>query len=162
MEQTLKNKCIAVLVADGFNETHLLQTKTLLENAGGTTVIVSATTGTRIKSQASDGSDEFFFDQPISNVEANEYDALLLPGGDESVQTLSSHAEAVQFVTDFLAQKRPVAALDEAKNLLQICGADATTFTASAGTPTELDSAGQEILRLFGANPLTEIQKHTA
>lgn len=159
----LKNKCIAILVADGFNEAHLLQTKSLLENAGGSTVLISASTGTRIKSRASDGGDEFFFDQPITNACAEDYDALLLPGGAESIQTLQSHNEAVQFVTDFLAQKRPVAALGEAAQLVQGAGGtQPAPFSAPADDADSLNAAGQKILLLFAASAPTETQKHTA
>lgn len=159
MEQTLKNKCIAILVADGFNEAHLLQTKSLLENAGGETVIISASTGTRVKSRESDGNDEFFFDQPITNACAEDYDVLLLPGGAESVRTIQSHAEANQFVLDFIAQKRPIAALGEAAQLVP--NGDAV-FSDPAGDEESLSAAEQEILRLFAIAPMTEMQKHTS
>ena len=163
MEQILKNKTVAVLLADGFNETHLTEIKPLLENAGATLVLISATMGTSLKSREEDGADEFFVDQPISNACADEYAALLLPGGRENVQTLLSHDEAKQFVHDMMAQKSPVAALGEAGGLLQsVSGAETQTFTAEAEGIGATKEAGQEILRLFSAEPMSEMQKHGA
>ena len=161
MEQTLKNKCVALLTANGFNPVHLENVKCELENAGAIVVLISASTATKVKSGGPNG-DELFFDQPISNVCVEDYDVLFLPGGAESVQTLMAHDEARQFVSDFAAQNRPVAALGEAAQLLQEGAAGDLVFTAPAASEADTEAAAQEILRLFSVAPMTETQRRTA
>lgn len=160
MEQTLKNRIVAVLVADGFSDAQLLPTRMLLTDAGASTVLISASVGTRVSSEET-GVCELFIDQPISNACADEYDALLVPGGVESTKTLLAHDEAKQLVQAFAAQKSPIALLGEAAQL-KPDGDTAQIIMASAETEDAVQAAAQEILALFASAPPTETQKHTA
>ena len=163
MEQILKNKRVAVLLADGFNQAHLTEIKSVLENAGATLVLISASTGTTLQSRAEDGAAEFFVDQPISNVCIDEYDALFLPGGKQSAQSLMQHDEAKQFIHGMTAQGSPIATLGEARELLVgVCEDGCPSFIAEADDAEAVRNAGQEILTLFASKPASEAQKHTA
>lgn len=105
------NKKIAILATNGFEESELSSPKDYLEQQGWTTHIVSLKTGT-IKSWT-DGNwgREFTVDAVVSEVEAGDYDALVLPGGVINPDTLRMDGDAISFVKDFFAQHKPVAAI---------------------------------------------------
>jgi protease I len=50
-------------------------------------------------------------DVAIEQANANEYDALLLPGGVMNPDKLRTNKQAIQFVRSFFEQKKPVAAI---------------------------------------------------
>lgn len=133
----------------------------LLTDAGASTVLISASVGTRVSSEET-GECELFIDQPLSNACADEYDALLVPGGIESTKTLLAHDEAKQFVQAFAAQKSPIALLGEAVQLKPEDAETSQIVTASAESEDAVQAAAQQILELFASAPPTETQKHTA
>ena len=75
------DKRIAIIATDGFEESELKSPKEAMEKEGFTVDIVSEETGT-IKAWA-DGnwSTEYTVDKTINNINANQYHALVLPGG---------------------------------------------------------------------------------
>ena len=111
MEQAMRNISIAILVADGFEQIELVEPKKALEQAGGKTTIVSPSRG-RVKAwQHKDWGDEFQVDKELNQAQANDYDALLLPGGVMNPDTLRMNATAVEFVKHFIRGHKPIAAI---------------------------------------------------
>lgn len=104
-------KKIAILATNGFEESELKSPKEAMEAEGFTVDIVSEEEGT-IKSW-SDGnwSNEYKVDKTLSNVNANQYNALVLPGGVINPDKLRRNENALVFVRDFFNQKKPVAAI---------------------------------------------------
>ncbi|MBC8101662.1 MAG: type 1 glutamine amidotransferase [Cytophagales bacterium] len=112
MEQVLRGKCVAILIADGFEQVELTEPKQALEMAGAMTVIVSTAEGQTVKGWQHDHwGDEFAIDQMISNANVEDYDALLLPGGVMNPDKLRADKEAVAFVKSFFDAEKPVAAI---------------------------------------------------
>src|ERR671937_357711 len=58
-----------------------------------------------------DQSEKLRVDRTIEEVSADDYDALLLPGGVGNPDTLRTDENAVQFVRSFFEQGKPVAAI---------------------------------------------------
>ncbi|MCH5600283.1 type 1 glutamine amidotransferase domain-containing protein [Niabella ginsengisoli] len=54
---------------------------------------------------------EYTVDKTLNDVTADEYDALVLPGGVINPDKLRTNDEAVRFVKDFFDQGKPVAAI---------------------------------------------------
>src|ERR1043165_1851097 len=81
MSKKLSNKKIAVLVADGFEESEFKQpVETLREN--GATVDVISINGGRVKSwSGGNWSDVYEVNVEISDARSSAYDAVVLPGG---------------------------------------------------------------------------------
>ncbi|MFC7357276.1 type 1 glutamine amidotransferase domain-containing protein [Jejudonia soesokkakensis] len=104
-------KRIAILATNGFEESELKSPKEAMEAEGFTVDIVSDTEG-EIKSWA-DGnwSSSYKVDKTLNNVSANQYNALMLPGGVINPDTLRRNEDALLFVRDFFKQKKPVAAI---------------------------------------------------
>lgn len=113
-ETTLKGKNIALLAADGFEDSELTQPMEAVINTGANVVVVS------------DKSDEIIgkdgtrvpVDKIVEDVTANEFDGLLLPGGVANPDHMRQNVKAVQFVRAFFEQHKPVAAICHAPWLL--------------------------------------------
>ena len=144
MEQTLCGKCVAILVADGFEEVELTEPKQALDQAGAMTVIVSTAAGGKVKGWQHDHwGDEFAIDQMISNANVHDYDALLLPGGVMNPDSLRVNKEAVAFVKGFFDAGKPVAAICHGPWML--AEADVVrgrTLTSYPSIQTDLKNAG--------------------
>jgi len=107
MEQVLNGKRVAILVADGFEQSGLAGPKEALERCGAVTVIVSASEGTTV--QSSEGA-ELFVDQPVTSVSPEDYDALLLPGAeDRCSELLRANQPAADLMRAFSERGKPVA-----------------------------------------------------
>ena len=58
-----------------------------------------------------DPADEFPVDVPLEQAHAEDYDALLLPGGVANPDTLRANADAVNFVRAVADAGKPIAAI---------------------------------------------------
>src|ERR1700728_1075071 len=77
----LKGKKVAILVADGFEQVELTEPKEALEKAGAQTSIVSPAKGKVKGWKMTDWGKEMAVDVPLASARAEDFDALLLPGG---------------------------------------------------------------------------------
>lgn len=105
------SKKVAILATDGFEESELASPKKHIEEQGWTADIISIKSGS-IKSWAEkDWGQEYKVDYTVSEVNASDYDALVLPGGVINPDKLRVNEEAISFVKEFFAAKKPVAAI---------------------------------------------------
>ena len=111
MDKKLKGKKVAILVADGFEQVELTETRRALEAAGATTEIVSPSDGEVQGWNHDEKADSFRVDMPLSRARSDDYDALLLPGGVRNPDQLRTMTRAVEFVDGFFATGKPVAAI---------------------------------------------------
>jgi len=104
-------KRIAILATNGFEESELKSPKEAMEKEGFKVDIVSLESG-KIKGWA-DGnwSNTYKVDRTIDEVKADEYNALMLPGGVINPDLLRINEHALVFVRDFFKQEKPVAAI---------------------------------------------------
>ncbi|HWB00912.1 MAG TPA: type 1 glutamine amidotransferase domain-containing protein [Pirellulales bacterium] len=108
---SLQGKRVAILVADGFEQIELESPKQALEEAGAKTDIVSPSHN-RVKAwQFSEWGDEFTVDVQLEQASADDYDALVLPGGVMNPDTLRTDIDALQFVRAFFEAGKPIAAI---------------------------------------------------
>ncbi len=107
----LENKKVAILATNGFEESELVVPMQVLETHGANVDIVSLKSG-KIKSW-SDGNwgKDYDVNETVANVKADEYDALVLPGGVINPDLLRRDENAVEFVHTFFEQHKPVAAI---------------------------------------------------
>lgn len=111
MEQTLQGKKIAILATDGVEQSELTEPRKALEEAGAQTELVSLHEGEIKGWNHKEWGDSFKVDQLVSEVDASNYDALLLPGGVMNPDQLRTDPQAVAFVDMFFAAGKPVAAI---------------------------------------------------
>jgi protease I len=109
--ENLNGKKVAILVADGFEQVELTEPKKALEQAGAKTSIVSPSQGKVKGWQHTEWGDELPVDVPLGQARADEFDALLLPGGVMNPDHLRRKPEVQRFVKAFFDAGKPVAAI---------------------------------------------------
>jgi protease I len=107
----LEGKRVAILVADGFEQIELTQPREALNEAGAKTEIVSPAKGQVKGWKETEWGDQFKVDVPLDRAAAEQYEALLLPGGVMNPDKLRMEPKAIKFVKDFFKQGKPVAAI---------------------------------------------------
>lgn len=111
MENKLKGKKVAILATDGFEESELSQPLQELKNQGATAHIVSIKSGQIKAWDQGDWSKKYDVDKTLDEVSADDYNALVLPGGVINPDKLRANEKAVSFVRDFFKAGKPVAAI---------------------------------------------------
>jgi protease I len=104
----LNGKKVAILVAEGFEQAEMTEPRKALESAGAKTEIVSPAAGEVQGWKHFDKADRFPVDVAIDSANADDYDALLLPGGVANPDQLRMNPKAVQFVKRFVESGKPV------------------------------------------------------
>jgi len=109
--QNLQGKKVAILATNGFEQSELLEPRKALDQAGATTKVVSPEEG-KIKGwNHKEWGQEVPVDLSLSSAKANDFDALLLPGGVMNPDHLRMNPQAVNFVKSFTDAGKPVAAI---------------------------------------------------
>ena len=116
--EKLKDKKIAILVADGFEEIELSSPKEALENAGAKTYIISPSKDKVRSKKGDEWSNEYIVDVPLQEAEENKYDALLLPGGVINPDKLRTNKTAIALINAFWERNKPIAAICHGPQLL--------------------------------------------
>lgn len=111
MNKQLQNKKVAILVENGFEQEELTRPRRALQEAGAETQIVSPAWKTVKGWDHVDWGDEFEVDVPLDEADPTQYDALLLPGGVMSPDSLRRNKQAQEFVRHFFTIGKPVAAI---------------------------------------------------
>lgn len=107
----LQNITVAILVANGFEQSEMVEPRAALQAAGAKTVLISPEKNVVKGWQHGNWADEFAVDVPLDRANAADYDALLLPGGVINPDKLRMNATAVAFVKEFGKSKKPIAAI---------------------------------------------------
>jgi len=139
----LSGKRIAILATDGVEQAELTEPRKALDDAGATTVVVSPKEGKLKGWQHDQWGDEIPVDRVLSQASADDFDALLLPGGVMNPDRLRMDKQAVQFVKAFFHAGKPVAAICHGPWLL--VEADAVRNRALTSWPslqTDIRNAG--------------------
>jgi protease I len=102
---------VAILVTDGFEQVEMTEPRQALDQSGAQTSLVSPKDG-RVKGwNFTDWGDEFPVDVPLAQARAEDFDAILLPGGVINPDKLRMDENAVVFVQAFLDAGKPVASI---------------------------------------------------
>jgi len=118
----LKDKTIAILATDGFEQSEMLEPLKALKNEGATVHIVSDKDG-KIKGwDKTDWGKSIEVDKKVDAAYVKDYNALVLPGGVLNPDTLRTHTAALNFIKAFFESSKPVAAICHAPWLLISAG----------------------------------------
>src|ERR1043166_9442791 len=123
MSDQLKGKRVAALVAHGFEQVELLEPKKALENAGAKVDVVSPESGVAHGWDHTKWGQDVAADRPLDGAHADDYDALLLPGGVMNPDHLRMNAKAVLFVKRFFDDGKPIATISHGPWTLVEAGA---------------------------------------
>ncbi|MES2802660.1 MAG: type 1 glutamine amidotransferase domain-containing protein [Bdellovibrionota bacterium] len=108
---SIRGKRIAILAADGVEFSELTKSKEILENHEALTEVISLKEGTIKSWKDKNWSEDIAVDNIVARVEAEDYDALLIPGGVFSPDILRMSEAAVHFVSQFVDTEKPIAAI---------------------------------------------------
>lgn len=141
--QNLNGKKVAILVANGFEQVELSKPKQALEEAGAQTHIVSPESGQVKGWDKTDWGDTFEVDVALEKAQADDYHALLLPGGVMNPDHLRQNDKAVAFVRAFFEQHKPVAAICHGPwTLIEAGVVKGRKLTSFPSLQTDLKNAG--------------------
>jgi protease I len=146
MANELSGKRVAILAASGVEQVELTQPRQTAEDAGATTTLVSVDTG---EIQAMNGDinkgDTFTVDQAITDVSADDFDALILPGGTCNPDTLRQNGDVIAFVQAIAGAGKPIAAICHAPWTLVEAGVvKGRRLTSWPSLQTDIRNAGGE------------------
>lgn len=114
----LKNKKVAILAADGYEQSELESPMKALKDAGAEIEIISLKSGEIKAMKDHQWSNSVNVDKIVSEIDCADYDALLLPGGVINSDALRGNEDAVNFVKGFFKANKPVAAICHAPQTL--------------------------------------------
>jgi protease I len=139
----LTGKKVAILTENGFEEIELTSPKKALEDAGAEVQIVSPQKD-KVKAWDKDHwSIELPVDVPLDQADAEDYDALMIPGGVMNPDLMRVNPDCVDFAQQFLEEGKPVAAICHGPQLLietgMLKGRNMTSFPS---VRTDLENAG--------------------
>ncbi|MFB0613240.1 type 1 glutamine amidotransferase domain-containing protein [Aurantiacibacter poecillastricola] len=138
---------VMILATDGFEQSELEKPKANLEEAGYETVVVSLEDGQIKGWDKDDWGSPVKVDLTLAEANSNEFDALLLPGGQINPDLLRVEEKAVQIVKDFNTEGKPIAAICHAPWLLIeagiVQGREATSYHSIR---TDLKNAGANVV----------------
>ena len=108
MANELQGKRVAFLATDMVEQVELTEPWKAIEQAGATPELISLEEGEIQGFNHYDKADTFTVDHTVEAAHADDYDALVIPGGVGNPDTMRGDENAVQFVRDFFEQNKPV------------------------------------------------------
>lgn len=113
IEQALKGKRIAVLMTDGVEQVEYTQPRGFLEGHGAIVTLMSPKSkGEQVQGKNHDANgDTFTVEMHVRDARPADFDALMLPGGEENPKKLRESAEAIDFIRQFALEDKPIAAI---------------------------------------------------
>lgn len=144
MANELQGRKVAFLVTDGVEQVELTAPWQAIGDAGAERHLVSLKPG---KIQAvnddTEKGDTFPVDRVVKDVSADEYDALVLPGGVANPDALRMDKDAVRFVKEFFVAGKPVGAICHGPwTIVEADMARGRTMTSWPSLQTDIRNAG--------------------
>lgn len=147
IEQDLTGLNILIIATDGFEQTELTEPRDQLTNAGATVHIASLEEGEIKGWDEDDWGDSVEVDKIVADVSVDDYDALVLPGGQINPDLLRVEDSVLDIIREFDSSGKVVAAICHAPWLLIeaeiVNGRKATSFKSIR---TDLANAGAEVV----------------
>tara|TARA_R110002049_G_scaffold50370_3_gene143143 strand:+ start:187789 stop:188355 length:567 start_codon:yes stop_codon:yes gene_type:complete len=143
--KSLKNKRIAFLATDGFEQVELTKPWEAIKNAGAEVFLVSPKDGDIQGMNHDEKADTFKVDQSVQSASAENFDGLVLPGGVANPDSLRTCEHSVNFVRDFFKQGKPVAAICHGPwTLIEADVVRGRRVTSWPSLKTDLENAGAQ------------------
>ena len=141
----ISNAKVLILATHGFEQSELLVPRQRLKEAGAQMTVVSPEKGQIRGSKEKDWGESVPVDLSLDDARAEDYDAIVLPGGQINPDLLRVDAKALQLIRAFLDSGKVVAAVCHAPWLLVeadvVRGRRVTSYPS---LQTDLRNAGAE------------------
>jgi protease I len=139
----LQGKRVAFLATDMVEQVELTEPWKAVEEAGATPELVSLEEGEIQGFNHYDKADTFTVDRTVEEARADDYDALVVPGGVGNPDTMRMDENAVEFVRQFFEQGKPVGVICHGPWMLVESGVvRGRTVTSWPSLRTDIRNAG--------------------
>jgi catalase len=146
---TISTRRIALLIADGYDQAAYDAAKSSLTDANAFTFTI----GTRrsfisAAGKHSSSSKGVKPDHHLEGMRSTMFDAILIPGGAESIATLRENSRARHWICEAFGHLKAIGAIGEAVELVrQVCELDGMAF-----------SSGAEVVNSYGVVTASEVE----
>ncbi len=141
--ENIKGKKIAIIATNGFEQSELEEPLKALLNNGALCEVIAPAYGTIKGWSESNWSKAIPVDKIFSETSATDYHALLIPGGTLNCDKLRTNQEAVDFVSSFFHDGKPIAAICHGPQLLiEADLVDGLAMTSYSAIRKDLENAG--------------------
>jgi catalase len=134
-EATIKTRKVAFLIADGFDDAAVAEMKQALMTAGAAALTVAPRLGMVTGADGSEVKADFSFLTGSSVL----FDAVYVPGGDASVDSLRGEVAATAFINEAYKHCKAIAASGAGVDLLENAGVNVSAAAVGAGVVTSRD-----------------------
>jgi protease I len=142
-DKNLQALRVAILATDGVEDAELKKPRQALDEAGAETTLIAPKAGNIYSMNHHDKAAQYNVDQALDYARADQFDAVLLPGGALNADTLRVHPRAQQFVRDMDEQGKPIAFICHAPWLLISAGiVRGRSMTSYHTIPDDIRNAG--------------------
>jgi protease I len=140
----LDGKKVAILVApEGVEQVELTDPKDAVEKEGAQTTLISTEAGEVQAFNHLDRGDTFQAEKAVKDVAADDFDALLLPGGVANPDFLRTDEDAVSFVREFTKSGKPIGVICHGPwTLVEADVLKGRTITSWPSLQTDVRNAG--------------------
>ena len=143
MANELQGKKIAILATDGVEQVELTEPRKALDDAGATTELISLETGEIQAFNHLDHGDRLAVDKAVKDVNADDYDGVVIPGGVANGDFLRADKDACEFIAAFATTKKPIASICHGPWILVETGiVKGRTLTSFPALRTDIENAG--------------------
>jgi catalase len=131
----IRGRNVAILAAEGVDKSQIEEISKLLNEQGAAVEVVSKNLGI-LKAK---GNGKIEIHQNYSTTSSVMFDAVLVPGGSESVKTLLKQKEALKFIQEAYHHCKPIAAIGEAVKVLQAASLTTAKFASGKSNAVTAD-----------------------
>ena len=143
MANKLQGKRVAFLATDMVEQVELTEPWQAVKDEGAEVELISLEEGEIQGFNHYDKADTFKVDRTVEEARADDYDALVIPGGVGNPDTMRANENAVQFVRDFFQQGKPVGVICHGPWMLVEAGVVRDRkVTSWPGIQTDIRNAG--------------------
>ena len=143
MADKLQGKTIAILATEGVEQIELTEPRKAVEAEGATVELLSLEAGDFQGFDHLDKGETFTADKAVADADVDDYDGLILPGGVANPDFLRADQDAVSFVRDFVASKKPLGVICHGPwTLVEADVLKGRTLTSWPSLQTDLRNAG--------------------
>ncbi|MBD2310574.1 catalase [Desertifilum sp. FACHB-1129] len=129
VKDTVSSRQVAILAADGFDNSQVNAMQQALQNAGAKAMIVSQFSNTITSSTG----EEMEVDKTFLTSASVMFDAIYVPGGSQSIETLKQQGDAIHFINEAFRHSKAIAATGEGEELLKASQIQGVHLNGSQG-----------------------------
>ena len=145
MANDLSGKRVAILATDGFELVELTEPMQALKQAGARAEVIAPKPGEIQGFNHHDKDKTIPVDHPLEQVQGEDFDALMLPGGVINPDALRLEPAAIDFIRHFVEARKPIAAICHGPwTLINAGGVQGRRMTSWPSLEADLRNAGAE------------------